>query len=275
MSPEQLRGEPADPRSDVWSLGVVIYEMVTGRLPFDDFSEREMVRAILESDPAPMSGLRPGVPERLERIVARALAKQPAGRYASMEALRTDLRARPGDATGWRAAGRTADADLTLAGAAAVRGRLPPGRSRPASLRDRPPRPHGRPLPRPGAPRRRRHGRRLQGRGHPARPHRGPEVPAAGADARPGGQGALPAGGAGGLGPRPPEPLHHPRGGGDRRTASSTSPCPATTARPCAASSSAGRCPWTRPPTSPSRSPAGSPRRTGRASSTATSSRPT
>jgi serine/threonine protein kinase/Tol biopolymer transport system component len=87
----------------------VIYEMVTGHLPFEDLSEREMVRAILESAPPPMSQLCPGVPEGLERIVARALAKEPAGRYASMEALRADLRSlgEPGETAG-------PDADLTL-----------------------------------------------------------------------------------------------------------------------------------------------------------------
>ncbi|MFL6203569.1 MAG: protein kinase domain-containing protein, partial [Thermoanaerobaculia bacterium] len=92
MAPEQFRGQPAEPRSDVWGLGVVIYEMVTGRVPFGGASNLEMVRAILQSDPAPMSQLLPGVPERLERIVARALSKPPAGRYASMEALAADLR---------------------------------------------------------------------------------------------------------------------------------------------------------------------------------------
>jgi serine/threonine protein kinase/Tol biopolymer transport system component len=92
MSPEQLHGEPADPRSDVWSLGVVIYEMVTGRSPFDSESENEMVRAILKRAPPPMSSLRPGVPAPLEGLVERTLAKRPEERTPSMEELGADLR---------------------------------------------------------------------------------------------------------------------------------------------------------------------------------------
>jgi serine/threonine protein kinase/Tol biopolymer transport system component len=93
MSPEQFHGEPADPRSDVWALGAVIHEMVTGRLPFDDADEKEMIRAILGRSPDPMGARRSGVPPALERIVARALEKRPEDRYASMETMRSDLRA--------------------------------------------------------------------------------------------------------------------------------------------------------------------------------------
>jgi serine/threonine protein kinase/Tol biopolymer transport system component len=84
MSPEQLRGEPADPRSDVWSLGVVLYEMITGRTPFESDAENEMIRAILKRDPRPMTALRPGVPGGLERLVERALAKRPEERTPDM-----------------------------------------------------------------------------------------------------------------------------------------------------------------------------------------------
>jgi serine/threonine protein kinase/Tol biopolymer transport system component len=90
MSPEQFHGESIDSRTDVWSLGAVIYEMVTGRPPFG-FSETEAFRGILQRNPPSMSSRRPGVPPALERIVVRALAKRPADRYPGMDAMRADL----------------------------------------------------------------------------------------------------------------------------------------------------------------------------------------
>jgi serine/threonine protein kinase/Tol biopolymer transport system component len=92
MSPEQFHGEPVDARTDVWSLGVVIYEMVTGRPPFTGDSEIEVARAILEQSPRPMVALRPGVPPPLERLVRHALAKRLEDRVAGMDDLRAGLR---------------------------------------------------------------------------------------------------------------------------------------------------------------------------------------
>ena len=92
MSPEQFQGEPADPRADVWAVGVVIYEMIAGRPPFGGAGERELVREILACSPRPLSSCRAGVPAALERVVERALEKRPEDRYASMEAMRADLR---------------------------------------------------------------------------------------------------------------------------------------------------------------------------------------
>ncbi|PYQ62504.1 MAG: hypothetical protein DMF53_12810, partial [Acidobacteria bacterium] len=92
MSPEQLHGEELDPRTDVWSLGAVIYEMVTGHSPFEAESETETVKAILRRAQRPMASLRPGVPPALERLVERALAKRLEDRTASMDAMSAELR---------------------------------------------------------------------------------------------------------------------------------------------------------------------------------------
>ncbi len=92
MSPEQSRGDRIDRRTDLWSLGVVLHEMLTGRPPFVGENHAAVARAILDDEPAPMSDLRPEAPGELGEIVARALAKDPNSRYQSAGELLTDLR---------------------------------------------------------------------------------------------------------------------------------------------------------------------------------------
>ncbi len=94
-APEQLRAVPAgsaDPRSDIWSLGVLLYQMVTGRHPFPSSGESDLAAAILEREPEPMTAVNPGLPVELESLVARALAKDPARRPARMDEFLVSLR---------------------------------------------------------------------------------------------------------------------------------------------------------------------------------------
>jgi serine/threonine-protein kinase len=89
--PEQILGKPQDARSDLFSLGVVLYEIVTGKRPFDAESLQAICGRVLSSTPLPASHANPSLPAGFDPIVARCLAKDPAARYASAEALAADL----------------------------------------------------------------------------------------------------------------------------------------------------------------------------------------
>ena len=93
MSPEQARGETVDERTDIWSLGVVLYEMVAGCSPFVAGTSNEIISAILSKQPpAPLTRHSPRVPERLEEIVEKALAKNKEERYQNSKDLLIDLK---------------------------------------------------------------------------------------------------------------------------------------------------------------------------------------
>ncbi len=92
MSPEQARGEEVDLRTDIWSLGAMLYEMLTGERPFQKSQEYALIYAILNENPAPLTSLRPDIPGHLEQVVEKALAKKVNQRYQMMNQLMQDLK---------------------------------------------------------------------------------------------------------------------------------------------------------------------------------------
>jgi serine/threonine protein kinase len=92
MSPEQAKGQAVDERTDIFSLGAVIYEMLAGKAPFAGDSMPETFANLINTEPQPLSHFAANVPDELQRIIAKALRKNQDQRYQTMKDLMTDLR---------------------------------------------------------------------------------------------------------------------------------------------------------------------------------------
>jgi eukaryotic-like serine/threonine-protein kinase len=110
MAPEQIEGEEADNRSDIWALGCVLYEMITGRRAFDGKSQSTVIAAILEREPQPISATQPLVPPILDAVVRGCLAKAPGDRIQSAHDISLQLRWIVGTESGSLASGALAGA---------------------------------------------------------------------------------------------------------------------------------------------------------------------
>ena len=97
MSPEQVRGEDVDPRTDLWAVGALLYEMGAGERPFEGERRAAVLYAVVHEAPTPLTERRPELPAALAQVVHRCLQKDPADRYASAAALREDLQALASD----------------------------------------------------------------------------------------------------------------------------------------------------------------------------------
>lgn len=147
MSPEQIRGMECDGRSDIYSLGIVLYKMLAGRSPFGGRSEYELLRAQVEEIPSPLTQAVTGAPEYLDRILAQALAKRPEDRFQTAREFQDALLAQSSRSSAAPIAPTRFDGDATrlppfprapdrrdLSGTAVVEPPRGPGSTEPAAL---------------------------------------------------------------------------------------------------------------------------------------------